>query len=146
MRSAILLTLALFLVAPGGATNKEIHFPKKWIQLGDTKLKVEIASTTKRRQRGLMHRTSLKDHEGMLFIFERPEILDFWMKNTHIPLDIGFFNAKRVLLEVHTMKPHDLTLTSSTQKAKYALEVNRGWFRKHKVRLGMRFHFTPKDN
>jgi hypothetical protein len=50
--------------------------------------KVEIADTPEKRRAGLMHRVSLPENQGMLFVFEKPGIYGFWMKNTLIPLDI----------------------------------------------------------
>jgi hypothetical protein len=55
-------------------------------------LQVEIARTEKERARGLMRRRSLPDGKGMLFVFERDQILSFWMKDTLIPLSIAFIS------------------------------------------------------
>jgi uncharacterized membrane protein (UPF0127 family) len=61
------------------------------------------------------------------------------MKNTHIPLSIGFFNEQGVLLEIHDMQPHDESTTrSQSTRVKYALEVNQGWFQRHRVSPGTR--------
>src|SRR5512136_706637 len=67
-------------VAPSPAFKK--------ILVGKTPLRVEVASTPEKQERGLMFRQSLPAEEGMLFIFKEPMELNFWMRNTLIPLDI----------------------------------------------------------
>lgn len=68
------------------------HFSKNNITIS-----LEIAKTEKEREYGLMNRRSMPQHHGMLFIFEEPEILSFWMKNTLIPLDMIFLNDNKVV-------------------------------------------------
>ena len=116
------------------------------LQLGHKIIQVEIADTLNARNRGLMHRKSLPKNQGMLFVFPTEEHLSFWMKNTHIPLSIGFFNSKKELLEVQEMKPEsvlvlDLVTYKSSRPAQYALEMNKGWFSKNKIKLGTKFRY-----
>src|SRR5215510_5696977 len=96
----------------------------------------EIARSPAQREQGLMHRKELKDGDGMLFIFERDQILSFWMKNTLIPLSIAFIAQDGRLLEIYDMEPGDLTPVSSSRSARYALEVPQGWFNRVGVRPG----------
>lgn len=68
----------------------------------------------------------------MLFVFPKSKKLQFWMKDTSIDLDIGFFDSQGRLLNTTTMTAFDdKTQHSSNGPAKYALEVNRGWFAAH---------------
>lgn len=99
-------------------------------------LLVEIADRPDTRMLGLMYREYLPDSMGMLFIFERPQILRFWMKNTSIPLDIAFIKEDGTIIDIQTMAPFDTTLHSSPENAKFALEVNRGWFKEHGITVG----------
>lgn len=113
-------------------------------ELGGVKMDVELAQTDVERQKGLSHRTFLADHSGMLFIFEKPQILSFWMKDTWIPLSIGFFDANRKLIHWLDMDPplkhqKSLPVYQSKEKAMYALEVPKGWFEKNKIKSGMTF-------
>ncbi len=102
-------------------------------------LKVEIADTAPLRERGLMHRKSMERDRGMLFVFEREGILNFWMKDTHIPLSIAFIGSDGILLEIHDMRPLDTSRTyPSSRPARFALEVNRGWFEAHGIERGSR--------
>ena len=58
---------------------------------------LEVAKTGKEQEIGLMYRTSMPDNHGMIFIFEKPAILKFWMKNTLIPLDMIFLNHHQIV-------------------------------------------------
>ena len=97
-----------------------------------------------------MHRESLEENHGMLFIYEDPRILSFWMKNTQIPLSIGFFDAEKILTQIEDMDPPKNGLTKlplhrSKVLSKYALEMPKGWFKKNKVSIGDKFTFQDFD-
>lgn len=109
-------------------------------------IKVEVASSALEKAAGLMYRKSLPDDSGMLFIFPNEQVLSFWMKNTYIPLTIGFFDSKMTLLETKDMEPHlgpvpddKLPHYYSSQAAQYALEMPKGWFAKNKIKPGATF-------
>ena len=77
----------------------------------------------------------------MLFVFEEPGPQRFWMKNTRIPLDIGYFSQTGKLLEIHAAKPFDLRgVPSHSQKVKFVLELNLNGFRKMGIRIGDRLN------
>ena len=90
-------------------------------------INIEIAETEATRSRGLMDRRSLSAREGMLFIFERPDDLSFWMRNTAIPLDIIFVDANRQIVNIaqRTMPLSDAYI-QSTAPAQYVVEVRGG--------------------
>ncbi|PIS11637.1 MAG: hypothetical protein COT73_02910 [Bdellovibrio sp. CG10_big_fil_rev_8_21_14_0_10_47_8] len=129
------------------AQSKEIIFSKKQIKLGSQVLTVEIADTDQKSAQGLMFRKSLKDGAGMLFIFSDEGTRSFWMKNTFIPLSIGYFNEKKELMDIQDMAPAtsemqvDFPTYVSKSPAKYALEVPKGWFKKHKIQIKEKFSF-----
>lgn len=137
----IFLTLAFCSMAIG-ADASDVKFPQKKIMVGSKKLTVELAVTNAQRQRGLMHRKTLAADTGMLFKFGREQVLTFWMKNTYVPLSIGFFTKDKVLVDIQEMEPVTSMLQfkipryHSKKLAMYALEVNRGWFKKNKISLG----------
>jgi len=123
-----------------------IEFEKQMIQIGSKKIQVEIARSQRQHERGLMFRTTMPENEGMIFIFERPQILNFWMKNTYIDLDIGYFDEKKRLVDVFAMKASsvmtkNLETYPSSGPAMYALEMNQGWFAKNKIKKGDRFEW-----
>jgi uncharacterized membrane protein (UPF0127 family) len=88
----------------------------------------ELARTGEEREKGLMFRESLADGEGMLFIFERDQMLSFWMKNTLIPLSVAYIAYDGRIIEIHDMRPGDLSPVYSSRSARYALEAPQGWF------------------
>jgi uncharacterized membrane protein (UPF0127 family) len=106
-------------------------------------LRAEIARSAEERARGLMYRKELPDGEGMLFVFERDQILHFWMKDTLIPLSIAFIDAEGRILEIRHMESGDLRTVSSSRSARYALEVPQYWFSRAGVgpgdRIGLDF-------
>jgi hypothetical protein len=105
-------------------------------------LSVEIADTPEARRRGLMHRASLPESEGMLFIYPASGPRSFWMKNTLIPLSVAFISSGWRITEIIRMNPvagnADPPTYRSRKPARYALEVNQGWFKKNGVGVGAR--------
>jgi len=103
---------------------------------GTVSLEVELARTETERNTGLMYRTKLEDGKGMLFIFEKDNILSFWMKNTLIPLSIAYISYDGTIIDIKNMYPHDISPVHSSRSARYALEVPQGWFAKAGVKAG----------
>lgn len=117
-------------------------FATKTIVLGKHKLLVAIADDDPKRIQGLMNRSSWGEWQGMLFIFEEEAPRVFWMKNTQLPLSIGFFSKKKILLEMQDLKPpksifqKDVDRAFSKKAAQYVLEVPKGWFENNNVAVG----------
>lgn len=104
------------------------------VTLGDKVLRLQFAVTMPEMQRGLMYRESIQANEGMIFIYEKPQAMSFWMQNTPLPLHIGFFDAAGVLKEYYPLFPHDEnTVKSRGTNLQFAVEVQQGWFRENKV-------------
>ncbi len=122
--------------AEGGTVTRETE-----IRVGGTPVTVEIADDPDLRSRGLMNRDSLPEDHGMLFVYPEEQILSFWMRNTRIPLDIGFIDGNGFILEIQQMEPHDDATHASKQPAMYALEMRKGWFEDHGVEPGDRVEF-----
>ncbi|NJW53782.1 DUF192 domain-containing protein [Salinimicrobium oceani] len=96
---------------------------------GDTiqHLKLEIADNDYERETGLMYRQAMDQDQGMLFIFEQEEPRGFYMKNTHIPLDLIFLNAQRKIVSISkNAQPESLETIPSNLPAQYVLEINGG--------------------
>jgi uncharacterized membrane protein (UPF0127 family) len=106
------------------------------LQLSGVTVSVEVACDGPSRQLGLMHRKSLPENAGMLFIFPQLRRQNFWMRNTHVPLSIAFIDDKGRILQIEHMKPKDERHTVSMSSVSYALEVNQGWFDRHGVGVG----------
>jgi uncharacterized protein len=106
----------------------------------EVQVRVEIADGLFEQQRGLMHRTSLGEDRGMLFVYRREQPLSFWMKNTRIPLSIAYIDSKGRITDILDMKPLDDKPPHyvSSEPVQYALEVNQGFFDEHGVKVGAR--------
>ena len=114
--------------------------PEKYaIQIGEQTLQLELARTPKTRETGLMYRENLPRGEGMIFVFENPQPQRFWMKNTRIPLDIGYFSADGRLKEVHRGQPYDLSgMPSRAKDLQFVVELYAGEFKRMGISLGSR--------
>ncbi|THH39211.1 DUF192 domain-containing protein [Aliishimia ponticola] len=94
---------------------------------GETSFRVELATTVAQRSRGLMFRDSMADDVGMLFLYQRPQALSFWMRNTYIPLDLIFLRPDGVVAHVHhRARPLDETPISGGRGLVAVLEINGG--------------------
>jgi uncharacterized membrane protein (UPF0127 family) len=103
---------------------------------------VEVARTDAERSRGLMHRTSLPEDRGMLFVFDETEEHAFWMKNTLLPLDMIFLDDEgRIVGIVERAEPRSLAQRSVGAPSRYVLEVIGGWARARGVAPGDRVRF-----
>jgi hypothetical protein len=100
------------------------------------KIRVEVARTEDEKARGLMFRESLGKDDGMLFVYDREEFLTFWMKNTPIPLSIAFIDRSGKIVDIQDMEPFSLATHASALPAQYALEMNKGWFKRNGVAVG----------
>lgn len=119
----ILIPLSIFLYQEMSFTLKD--FPKKEIELGNQKLKVAVADNYKLQKRGLRRVKKLDNLDGMLFVYPKPVTHSFTMKDTLIPLRIGFYSSQGELVDKKKMVPCNNNCKSykSSKKYKYALEV-----------------------
>lgn len=112
-----------------------LPLPTAQITVGDATLHVEIARTPQEHARGLMFRQSLPEDCGMLFVFDDDNFRRFWMRNTFIPLSIAFVRSDGTICNILDMEPHDEKGNYwSTERVRFAIEANRGWFARHGVR------------
>ena len=91
------------------------------------KIYVEIADTEKKRSYGLMNREEIMIDNGMLFIWDKSEKRNFWMKNTLLNLDLFFINMKGIIVEIYrNATALDQKNISSNEKVTFVLEMNAG--------------------
>ena len=107
---------------------------------GSVEVEVEVADDMDEMQKGLMGRTALAEDAGMLFVYPEERELSFWMRDTLIPLSIAFMDAEGRIVDIHDMKALDDTPPhyTSAEPARYALEVNKGFFDERGVEVGDR--------
>jgi uncharacterized membrane protein (UPF0127 family) len=113
------------------------------VQIDGVEFRVEVARSEEQKARGLMHRRSLGEHRGMIFVYEADEHLSFWMKNTTLPLDLVFLSRDGEILEVEQLKPLSLRPMTSARAARYALELPAGSLRRLGVAPGDRVLLPP---
>lgn len=102
-------------------------------------LSIEVVQSHKGKTKGLSLRRSLCDNCGMLFVYNKPQRLSFWMKDTYLPLDIAFLDHNMVIREiVRNLEPLSLEVVSSGLSAQHALEVNSGFFDRNEIKVGDR--------
>ena len=107
------------------------------LYLGAAELTVEIADENRERQAGMMHRTTMPENEGMLFVFSYPNQRGFWMENTTVPLSIAYIDPAGRVIEIHDLHPLNAQpVESRSARVQYALEVNQGWFAKNGIKPG----------
>ena len=131
MRIFIIMMLLMTL----GCSAAE-DLPANKLQVGEDTYTVEVARSDEERQRGLMHRESIGEYAGMLFIFERDQHLSFWMKNTYIPLSIAYISKSGVIKSIHHMEPESLRTVKSDYAVRFALELPQGAFQRSGVEVG----------
>ena len=107
------------------------------IKVGDKTVRMQLAVLPSEMEHGLMDRRDLGRDDGMIFVYAKPQQMNFWMHNTPTPLDIGFFDSAGVLREFYPMQPFDeTTVASRSDELHYALEMNQGWYRGNGVKPG----------
>lgn len=96
----------------------------------------ELAATPGTRALGLMRRKSMPQGSGMLFVFDENAGHCMWMKNTLLPLSVAFIDARGVIVNIEDMKPLAETSHCASRPARFALEMNQGWFGKRGIAPG----------
>jgi uncharacterized membrane protein (UPF0127 family) len=106
----------------------EVIFLKRDTKQEIKRIDVEVANTQTERSKGLMFRKEMDDDRGMLFIFERPDMQSFWMKNTILPLDIMFIDSSGVIDTIYRKTtPYSERSLPSRRRVQFVVEVNGGW-------------------
>ena len=133
-RTLVCIVASTFLAI--GAISSAADLPLSTLSVNGQKIVAEVVTTPEQRAKGLMNRFSLQPDHGMLFVFEEPQPLGFWMKNTYIPLSIAFVDANGKIVNIEDMKPQDETTHWSRGFALYAVEMKQGWFVAKGIRPG----------
>jgi uncharacterized membrane protein (UPF0127 family) len=109
---------------------------KTTLSFNDAVLNAKIACSNTDKQKGLMTINHLPENQGMIFVFAKEDYLNFWMKDTQIPLSIAFIDASYKIVDIKEMKAFDQTNVKSTYPALYAVEANANWFKLYNVNIG----------
>lgn len=122
-----------------------MDLPRVQLTAGMHRIDAQVAQTPDQRSIGLMFRKDMPHHEGMLFVFERPSGLCFWMKNTLLPLTAAFVADDGTIVNLADMKPQTTDTHCASKPVRYVLEMNQGWFAKRGFKAGSKLGGTPFD-
>ncbi len=131
----LLLGVALVL-AVGRAVAQTL--PVMELTAGFHRIEAEVAANNAARMQGLMQRKSMPPQRGMLFVFDQDAQHCMWMKNTFLPLSVAFLDAQGRILNIEDMQPQTEDNHCAAKPARYALEMNVGWFAQRGIGRGDR--------
>ena len=129
--------LVLLLTGPSAltlATAQEL--PRIELSVGMYRIDAEVVNTQETRMHGLMMRKEMPTHRGMLFVFDADSRHCMWMKNTLMPLSVAFLDGDGRIINVEEMKPQTEDTHCAAKPARYALEMNAGWFKSRGLKPG----------
>jgi uncharacterized membrane protein (UPF0127 family) len=142
--AALSITVILVLIIISLSINKDGCIKKDHaickIDIEGNRLKLKVAYSREAQSQGLMWVTDLKDGTGMIFVYDIPQHLSFWMKNTLIPLSIAFVEPDGKISSIFNMYPQpgtpdtELATYPSATMVKYAIEVPLGWFELNNIK------------
>ncbi len=132
-----LLSGALVIAFFTASVNAESNIPRPVnLFAGMHHVEAELAATLDSRTSGLMHRKSMPTQHGMLFVFPVSAKHCMWMKNTYLPLSVAFLNEQGAIINVEEMEPQTENSHCALKPARYALEMNAGWFKNRGLESG----------
>ena len=118
--------------------------PVTELSIGMQLIRAEVAADDATRARGLMYRESMATNAGMVFVFEQNAAHCMWMKNTLIPLSVAFIDEAGVILNIADMQPKSEQSHCAKKPARYALEMNKGWFAQRGIKPGAKLRGLEK--
>jgi len=131
------LPFLLSLAALGLSTGAAAEMGRLELTAGFHRIEAEVAYTDPDRQQGLMNRRSMGQNQGMLFVFPFPARHCMWMRNTLIPLSVAFLDEQGRIINIRDMQPQTENSHCADQDARFALEMNQGWFSQRGLKAGL---------
>jgi uncharacterized membrane protein (UPF0127 family) len=122
----------------------QAQLPTVDLGTGMHRIQAEVADNMGARMTGLMHRKSMAPNAGMVFVFEENASHCMWMKNTLIPLSVAFIDEAGTIINIADMQPHSEQSHCAARPARYALEMNKGWFAQRGVKPGEKLRGLEK--
>ncbi|WP_299019337.1 DUF192 domain-containing protein [uncultured Tepidimonas sp.] len=138
-----LIPLGVSSAPPASEGQPQTNLPRVTLRAGLHLIHAQVAATPEQRAIGLMWRRELPANEGMLFVFERPAVQCFWMKNTYVPLTAAFIADDGRIVNLVDMRPLDETSHCSREPVRYVLEMTQGWFAQRGIASGFRLAGGP---
>jgi uncharacterized membrane protein (UPF0127 family) len=142
--AAMIVCFHFLTAAVPARTPAQDPLPSTTLRIGAATVVAEIADESDERTTGLMGRQELADGKGMLFVFHQPRPMNFYMRDTLIPLSIAYINAAGIIREIHDLEPlNEAPVRSTFPDLLYALEVPQGWFLRNNILPGDRILGLP---
>jgi uncharacterized membrane protein (UPF0127 family) len=129
---------ALFWLALSAAGWAQNAMPVMELNAGFHRIEAEVAASDQNRQVGLMNRKAMPQQRGMLFVFTQNNTHCMWMRNTLIPLSVAFIDDEGYIINIEDMQPQTEDNHCARQPARYALEMNLGWFAQRGIKPGVK--------
>lgn len=137
--SPILLAIATaYPLALAAQQAPQPELPRIPLSIGIYSVQAEVANTFATRAIGLMARKTMAANHGMLFVFPATEGHCMWMRNTLLPLSVAFLDEQGLIINVADMEPLTETPHCAARPARFALEMNKGWFSAKGIKAGAR--------
>jgi uncharacterized membrane protein (UPF0127 family) len=109
------------------------------------RIEADVAADNASRMQGLMHRKNMAPNRGMLFVFPQPGSHCMWMRNTFLPPSVAFLDDRGTILNIEDMQPQTEDNHCAESPARFALEMNRGWFAEKGIKPGQRLGGLEKS-
>ena len=142
MNKRVIPALASLLLS--ASVSAQSVMPVMELSTGMYRIEAEVAANDQHRQVGLMNRTAMPQQRGMLFVFPKENTHCMWMRNTLIPLSVAFIDADGVIINIENMQPQTEDNHCAKVPARYALEMNHGWFAQRGIKPGTRLQGIDK--
>ena len=133
-----LISLLISTQLSGGIARASVtSFEQGYLLVGTELIMVEFAQTKDERTAGLSNRALHANNSFMLFVYDQPQQVSFWMKDTRKDLSIAFINANNRIFQIENLKARSLKIVKSESfEVKYALEVPKSFFSAHSIKIG----------
>ncbi|AXS79247.1 DUF192 domain-containing protein [Dechloromonas sp. HYN0024] len=125
-------------LAIGSLAWAQSAMPVIELSAGFHRIEAEVAANDQNRQIGLMKRQSMPVQRGMLFVFNHENTHCMWMRNTLLPLSVAFMDAEGKIINIEDMQPQTEDNHCARRPARYALEMNIGWFAQRGLKPGIK--------
>jgi uncharacterized membrane protein (UPF0127 family) len=135
---------ALCGLALSAAALAQNAMPMLELTAGFHRIEAEVAATDQNRQLGLMQRREMAPQHGMLFVFTQDNTHCMWMRNTLLPLSVAFLDEEGKIINVEDMQPQTDDNHCARRPARYALEMNLGWFSQRGLKAGSKLNGLDK--
>ena len=135
---------ALFALLFGFTTLVSAQMPRLDLTAGFYRIDAEVAADQQNRMQGLMQRRIMAPQQGMLFVFTQAATHCMWMRNTFIPLSVAFLDDEGRILNIEDMEPQTENNHCAALPARYALEMNKGWFAQKGIKPGTKLNGIEK--